>query len=123
MTLIGILFFVLVGLQIITIIPLPSKIPKTKWQLFVPVVSLLLYIRYEHIMLSTGNNIRVDLGILHPLIITAFITSIIRSILMWKNRKINVIYLIVVISSFLYWLYYIYFVCLFYHNLFPPINW
>jgi hypothetical protein len=113
----GILFFVLLGLQTITI--LPSKITKIRWQLFIPLVSLLLYIWYESYYLRPevleGVPIRVDLLVLHPLIVAAFILSLIRSIFMWKNKRImGGIAFIAILSSFIYWWYHILVVCQFY---------
>ena len=88
--------WVLVVLQIATLVP--SRIYKSqiRWELFIPFVSLPLYIGYESYYLRpevlSGVPIRIDLFILHPLIIAAFISWILRSaILLIKqiNRQTN----------------------------------
>ena len=112
-----ILFFVLIGLQIITL--LPSKITKIKWQLFLPLMTLPLYIWYESYFLRPEilktTPIRIDLFILHPLITAAFISSIIRSIFMLKNRKVTAcIGLTTVSACFIYFWYHILVICRFY---------
>lgn len=113
----GILFFVLVGFQITTL--LPSKITKIKWQLLIPLITLPVYIWYESYFLRpevlATVPIRIDLLILHPVIIAGFIVSIIRSVILIKNKeKIGYIALLPLIASFIYWWYYVLVVCMFY---------
>lgn len=85
----GLLFFVLVGLQIITLLPLKTK--KIKWQFFIPFITLPLYVWYESYFLRPEVletiPIRIDLLILHPAILAGFIATTIRWIILIKNRS------------------------------------
>lgn len=109
-------FFILMGLQITTLIPIKSKI---RWQLFTPLATLPLYIWHESYFLRpevlATIPIRIDLLVLHPLIIVAFIYSICR--LLYLSRKENRLYLIgvfIVLTCFVYWWYHILVICKFY---------
>jgi len=109
--------FILVALQILTI--LPSKLFKSKINLLLPVITLPIYISYEAYFLqpeiSVNVPIRVELLPLHALIITAFILSIIRLVRIRKeSKKFSGIALFFVAGSFIYWWYYILVACMFY---------
>lgn len=113
----GILFFLIAGLQIIAL--LPSKITKIKYYILFPLLSLPLYIKYESYfrqpeVLAT-IPIRIDILVLHPLIIAAFLFSIVRSIMMIKIKKLKAsLALTAIVAGFIYWWYYILVICKFY---------
>lgn len=125
---IGITFFVLIGLQIATLIPARIFRSKIRWELFIPFISLPIYIGYESYYLRpevlSTVPIRIDLLILHPLIIVAFTSSIFRwAILLTKHkdRQTNLLafvkpssFLIMTIACFIGWWYFILVVCQFY---------
>ena len=113
----GLLFFIILGVNLAAL--LSNKIIKTKLNTLFPLISLPLYIWYEYYFLRPEVlitvPIRVDLFILHPMIIAAFIVSIIRK---WKeikaDRKRSQIFLLTLVVGFAYWWYYILIVCKFY---------
>jgi len=111
----GLLFFLILGLQILAIIPLK----KLNWKIFIPFISLFLYILYESYFMrpevSITVPIRIDLFIIHPVIIASFTVNIIRSIIIIKKKeKIGIIALLALLAGFIYWWYYILVVCMFY---------
>ncbi len=118
----GILFFVILGLQIVVFIPARILRDKAKIQLFIPFITLLLYIWYESYSLRpevlATVPIRIDLLLLHPAILVGFITTTIRWIILIKKRKGNLIVLftaiILLLASLAGLLYYILVTCGFY---------
>ena len=113
----GLLFFIILGINIASL--LPNRIIKTKLNTIFPLISLAFYIWYEYYFLrpevSITVPIRVDLFILHPMIIAAFVVSIIRNLKKIKrDRRRSIIFLLTLIASFAYWWYYILIVCKFY---------
>lgn len=125
---VGITFFVLIGLQIATLIPSRIFKSKIRWELFIPFVSLPVYMGYESYYLRpevlSTVPIRIDLLILHPLIIAAFISWIYRSAILLikqKNRQTNLFalakpsaLLIITIVCFIGWWSFVLVVCQFY---------
>ncbi len=125
---VAITFFVLIGLQIATLIPSRIFKSKIRWELFIPFISLPIYIGYESYYLRpevlATVPIRIDLLILHPLIIAAFIASIYRRATLLtkhKNKQTNLfvlskprVLLIITIVCFIGWWYFVLVVCQFY---------
>ena len=108
--------YTLIALQILTL--LPAKLFK-KINLLFPLITLPIYISYEAYFLqpeiSIQIPIRIELLLLHALIIAAFSSSIIRLVKTRKeNKKFAGIALLFVIGSFIYWWYYILVICMFY---------
>jgi hypothetical protein len=111
------LSYVLLGLPIISV--LLSIFSKNKWQFFIPPLILIVYIWYESIFsrpeISYGDPIRFDLFLLHPLIIIAFISSFIKSGLMWRKKIIGRSALFIILASFICWWYFVLVICNFYY--------
>ena len=90
----GVIFYIILGLQIVTFLPTKIFKHKIKWQLSIPFITVLLYILYESYYLRpevlVTVPIRVDLLLLHPAIIAGFIATTIRWILYNKNKPIKI---------------------------------
>ena len=101
----GIIGCIILGLQIVILLPARIFRSKAKIQSFIPFVTLLLYILYESYFQLPGVvvsvPIRIDLFLLHPVILIGFIVAIIRGILS-KQGKGSLIALLS-LAGFLYY--------------------
>ena len=82
----NICFFLILGLGLISLVPWGLKSGRNRWTLMLPVIAILVYLKYEFTM-PNNWDIRVDLLLLWPVVALILVSGLVRAILIWRHRS------------------------------------
>ena len=80
-------FYLILGLGLVSLLPWRLKYGKNKWTLALPVLTIVVYLKYEFTM-PNNWNIRTDLFLLWPVMLLVIVLGLIRGITIWHHWTI-----------------------------------
>ncbi len=81
-------FYLILVLGFVSLLPWRLKYGKNKWTLALPVLAIVVYLKYEFTM-PNHWNIRMDLFLLWPVMLLILVLGLIRGITIWHRWAIS----------------------------------
>jgi hypothetical protein len=84
----NICFYLILAFGLVSLIPWKLKYGKNRWTMALPLLAIVVYIKYEH-TIPNNWDILMDLVLLWPVLMLTLLLGLIRGILIWRHRAIS----------------------------------